>query len=92
MWRNTMELKIGFTGHMDTTLISPLAALALLLTGVIAQPAGAQEMDQAQFKIGCESGGGSYIENSDGSFQCNLRSGGTIKCQDAKSRCIQTDN
>lgn len=45
------------------------------------------EMDKAKFKEGCKEGGGSYVENRDGSFQCNLLKGGTIKCPDTESQC-----
>ena len=44
-------------------------------------------LDKAAFKTGCEQGGGSYVENPDGSFQCNLRGGGTIKCPNTTSQC-----
>ena len=47
----------------------------------------APSLDKAAFKAGCEQGGGSYVENSDGSFQCNLRNGGTIKCPNTTSPC-----
>jgi hypothetical protein len=48
------------------------------------------DMDKGEFKKGCESGGNSYVENNDGSFQCNLKSGAVIKCQDTKSQCTYT--
>ena len=48
-------------------------------------------MDKGAFKKGCESGGGSYIENNDGSFQCNTKGGGTVKCPDTKSQCTYTE-
>jgi hypothetical protein len=35
---------------------------------------------KAKFKEGCKSSNGSWIENNDGSFQCNARSGETNKC------------
>jgi hypothetical protein len=41
---------------------------------------------QSEFKKGCESGGNSYVENNDGSYQCNLKDGHTIKCADQKSQ------
>jgi hypothetical protein len=65
-------------------------ALVLFFVAAIAQNASAAEMDQSQFKKGCESGGHSYVENNGGSFQCNLKSGGTIKCQDTKTPCNYT--
>jgi hypothetical protein len=49
------------------------------------------EMDKGKFKEGCQSGNGSYVESSDGSFQCNLRSGGVVKCPDTTSRCTYTE-
>jgi hypothetical protein len=48
------------------------------------------DMDKGKFKEGCESGGNSYVENNDGSFQCNLKSGAVIKCPDTKSQCTYT--
>jgi hypothetical protein len=65
------------------------AMLVLLLVGA-AMRASAADMDKSKFKEGCEAGKGSYVENNDGSFQCNLRSGGTIKCPDTKSQCSYT--
>lgn len=47
-------------------------------------------MNKAAFKQGCEEGGGSYIENPDGSFQCNLRDGGTIWCPSTTEQCSYT--
>lgn len=60
-----------------------------LLTAILATQVWA-DTDQGQFKQGCESGAGSYVENRDGSFQCNLRSGGVIKCADTKTQCTYT--
>jgi hypothetical protein len=87
---DTMKSTTGFIRRIGTAPMRLAAALALLLVGAIAQNAGAAEMDQGQFKAGCESGGHSYVENRGGSFQCNLRSGGTIKCQDTHSPCTYT--
>jgi hypothetical protein len=47
-------------------------------------------IDKAKFKEGCEAGGGSYVENADGSFQCNTKSGATIKCPNTTSQCTYT--
>jgi len=49
------------------------------------------ELDKGKFKKGCQSASGSFVENRDGSFQCNLRSGGVIKCADTASRCTYTE-
>ena len=65
-------------------------AFAFMLIGIGAHHAGATEMDKGAFKSGCESGGGSFVENANGPFQCNLKSGGTIKCPDTKSQCTYT--
>ena len=75
--------------RFGTTAVRLLVAFAMafLLIGTLAHSAGATEMDKGAFKSGCESGGGSFVENADGSFQCNLKSGGTIKCPDTKSQC-----
>ena len=70
-----------------------LSAIVIFTMISIAQPVGATEMDKGKFKEGCESGGNSYVENaSDGSFGCNLKSGGSIKCADTKSQCTYTAN
>jgi hypothetical protein len=46
-------------------------------------------IDKGQFKKGCESGGGSYVENADDdSFQCNARGGGTVKCYNSDNHCV----
>ena len=50
------------------------------------------KVDKGAFKSGCESGQGSYVENLDGSFQCNLRSGGVIKCSNNGSPCTYTSH
>jgi hypothetical protein len=74
-------------------LVVGLFSLALVAGLGAVGHASATEMDKGAFKTGCESGGGSYVENaSDGSFQCNLKSGGTIKCADTKSQCTYTAN
>lgn len=39
------------------------------------------------FKRGCESGGGSFVENADGTYQCNTASGLVIKCRSDGQRC-----
>jgi len=65
----------------------------LLLGGLAAGPAAAEQnggggaLDKAAFKAGCEAAGGSYVENRDGSFQCNGRHGGVVKCPDTTSPC-----
>lgn len=73
-------------------IVALTCGLALVGAGplVSATRAAGAELDKGAFKSGCESGGGSYIENNDGSFQCNLKSGGTIKCPDTKSQCTYT--
>lgn len=43
-----------------------------------------------EFKKGCESGGanaGSFVENADGTYQCNTKSGVVIKCQADGQKC-----
>ena len=39
-----------------------------------------QKEHKEKFKAGCAASDGSWIENSDGSYQCNARSGETNKC------------
>jgi len=65
-----------FTGSIAT------AVLALLVVGALTQPtlADAQSDHKAKFKDGCKSSNGSWIENSDGSYQCNTRGGETNIC------------
>jgi hypothetical protein len=73
--------------------LAAVIALALLLAGTVAPAVHAADnnststMDKSKFKEGCEQGGGSYIENLDGSFQCNLKSGATIKCTSTSGPC-----
>ncbi|MFG3591741.1 hypothetical protein [Bradyrhizobium sp. RDI18] len=40
-----------------------------------------------EFKKGCQEGGGSFVENRDGTFQCNTTSGLVIKCQSDGNKC-----
>jgi hypothetical protein len=48
------------------------------------------QIDKSKFAEGCRAGNGSYIENPDGTFQCNTSGGITIKC-DGDDHCwIQT--
>src|ERR1700712_759372 len=92
-----MEMVNSFTRRFGSAALRVfgILALALLLTTSIASHAGAEPnngpaMDKGAFKTGCEAGGGSYIDNPDGSFQCNLSSGGVIKCTDTTSPCTYT--
>lgn len=50
------------------------------------------ELDKGAFKSGCQAAGGSYVENPDGSFQCNTKNGATIKCSNTTSPCTYTAN
>jgi len=58
------------------------AVLTLLAVSALAQPTRAdpQSDHKAKFKDGCKSSNGSWIENSDGSYQCNTRGGETNIC------------
>ena len=87
-----MTTTTGFMGRIGGTAVRLAGALlvALLLAGALGQHAGATAMDKGAFADGCRAGGGSFIENPDGSFQCNLKSGGTIKCPDTTSQCSYT--
>jgi len=49
------------------------------LTGVQAS-LDPQRDHKDKFKEGCKSSNGSWVENTDGSYQCNTRSGETNKC------------
>jgi hypothetical protein len=53
--------------------------LALLVGIGMVGSVDATRLDKAAFKQGCQAGGGSFVDNPDGSFQCNV-SGGTVKC------------
>jgi hypothetical protein len=44
------------------------------------EPLDPQKDHKEKFKAGCKSSNGSWIENADGSYQCNARSGETTKC------------
>lgn len=60
-----------------------LVAMGWLMASAFAQPAPSNLDDyKKKFKQGCEEGHGSYIDNPDGSFQCNTSGGNTIKCPD----------
>jgi hypothetical protein len=59
------------------------------LTGVQAS-LNPQKDHKDKFKEGCKSSNGSWIENADGSYQCNTKNGETNKCfKDTPSRpCV----
>ena len=40
-----------------------------------------------EFAKGCREGGGSFVENADGTFQCNTTSGIVIRCQEDGLKC-----
>lgn len=90
---STHSSRFGRFGRMLFGSFAVLA-LALVLVGSFASPVGAQNdappMDKGAFKSGCEAGGGSFVDNVDGSFQCNLKGGGTIKCANTTSPCTYT--
>jgi len=56
------------------------AGLALLVSVATRRSVHAGAINKEAFKEGCQSGGGSYIDNPDGTFQCNTSGGNTIKC------------
>ncbi len=94
-----MDMVNGLSRRFGSTAVRifGVLALALLLTTAMAAHASAESnngsaMDKAAFKTGCEAGGGSYIDNPDGSFQCNGRSGGVVECKDTTSPCTYTEN
>ena len=81
----------GFIGRIGTTSMWPLAVLVLLSAGAVVQRTSADEDFKSKFKAGCESSGGSWVENPDGSYQCNARSGEVTKCfPEDPPRCIHT--
>ena len=43
-----------------------------------------------KFKKGCIESGGSWVENPDDTFQCNLKSGGVVVCSSRNVPCTYT--
>lgn len=59
-------------------------ALSLVVGIGAAHHVSAEESFKDKFKAGCQASGNDYVENaSDSSFQCNIKTGGSIKCTDA---------
>jgi hypothetical protein len=87
-----MELRGTRRRTIIAWIFAMLCGVVLVGSGPVAMAAdnSAPAMDKDAFKKGCEEGGNSYVENSDGSFQCNLKDGGVIKCPDTKSQCSYT--
>ena len=56
--------------------------LGLVVVGALAQPAwaDAQSDFKAKFKAGCASAKQTWMENSDGSYQCTTSTGEVNKC------------
>src|ERR1044072_1070575 len=54
--------------------------LALLVGAATHRSVSAAKLDKEAFKEGCKSGGHSFVDNPDGTFQCNTTGGSTIKC------------
>ena len=46
------------------------------------------KMDKNAFADGCRSGGNSFVDNPDGSFQCNLKDGSDITCTSTSGPCV----
>lgn len=69
---------------MRKSVILIAGALVMILAGVDAQPARADA--KSNFKQGCESGHGSYVENAE-NVQCNTSSGTTITCDYNITKC-----
>jgi len=67
--------RVGSLGYYYTFTASGMFAQ----TGV-QESLEPQKEFKAKFKDGCKSSNGSWIENPDGSYQCNARSGETNKC------------
>lgn len=61
-----------------------MGTLMLLLVGLGSRPAYADSKDE--FKGGCESGHGSFVENVD-NVQCNTSGGLTITCDKEITSC-----
>lgn len=76
---------------MDATRIGRRAVVAwvgaaLAGAGPLVRLARAETTKEAVLK-GCRDSGNSGIDNPDGSYQCNLKDGGEIKCN-TKDQCI----
>jgi hypothetical protein len=75
---------------MDTRRIGRRAAVAgvaaaLAGAGPLGRLARAETVKEGVLK-GCREGGHSPVDNRDGSYQCNLRDGGEIRCT-TKDQC-----
>lgn len=78
--------RIGQTIVRLTVAIAFAAALISSLGGgANAQPMSPGQIKDA-FAKGCKEGGNSFVDNPDGSYQCNLKDGSTIKCS-ASGQC-----
>jgi hypothetical protein len=79
--------QVGHTGWYYTFTVKGTFSL----TGV-QDPPDPQKAFKAKFKDGCKSSNGSWVENPDGSYQCNGSSGETNKCfKDTPAKpCVHT--
>lgn len=70
---------------MKQSAILTMGAFATIVACTISQPALAADAKE-EFKKGCESGHGSFVENVD-NVQCNTSGGTTITCDKAITKC-----
>jgi hypothetical protein len=70
---------------MNKSIILKSGAIVIIFACATPQPVWADAKDN--FKQGCESGNGSYLENADGSVQCNSSGGVMIKCNSDITKC-----
>jgi hypothetical protein len=69
---------------MRKSVMLIVGATVMILAGAAAQPARADA--KSNFKQGCESGHGSYVENAE-NVQCNSSGGTTITCDYNITKC-----
>lgn len=75
------------TQQVGRRTVVALVGAALAAAGPLARAARAEASTKDKVLKGCSDAGHSAIDNPDGSYQCNLKDGGEIKC-DTKDQCI----
>lgn len=70
---------------MTKSIILSSWTIVIMFACATVQPALADAKDN--FKQGCESGNGSYLENADGTVQCNSSGGVMIRCNPEITKC-----
>lgn len=75
------------TQQVGRRAVVALVGAAMAAAGPLARSVLAEASTKDKVLKGCSDGGHSAIDNPDGSYQCNLKDGGEIKC-DTKDQCI----